>query len=204
MALRSSRTLIRAWQRHDEELVAEWPPYHDPLEPLWNLPRQSSSDWYSGFDFGSSRRTWAVEDLSGHLMGRISLREVDEKVGRARLGITFGAPYVGQGFGTEALATFLDYYFSQLGFATMVLDVAAPNERAVRSYERLGFEHVGTDWRATTSAFDRRILREARYAALRRFFREENNRLWVLFYEMELAKQSWQARRQQHARRNGG
>ncbi len=81
MVLRSSRTLIRAWQRHDDDLVAEWPPYYDPLEPLWNLPRQNSNDWYSGFDFGSSRRTWAVEDLSGHLMGRISLREVDEKIG---------------------------------------------------------------------------------------------------------------------------
>ena len=71
MDLRSPRTYIRTWRRQDDQQADEWPPYDDPLDALWNLPRQlttSSSQWYSGFDSGSMRRAWAVEGHNGLLM----------------------------------------------------------------------------------------------------------------------------------------
>jgi RimJ/RimL family protein N-acetyltransferase len=196
MELRSARTYIRLWRRQDDELADEWPPYDDPLDTLWNLPRQltsSSTQWYNGFDGGSMRRTWAVEDHRGQLIGRISLREIDERRGVARLGITFGAPYVGRGLGTEALAAFLDYYFTDLGFRAMVLDVAGPNQRAVRCYRRLGFQAIGTDWRDAGYYFDDRILNNPRYADVRQFFRNGQHTLWVQFFEMRLDREDWQA-----------
>src|SRR5262245_51220502 len=199
MVLHSARLRIRQWQLHDDELFDEWPPYNDPFEPLWNLPRQvgvGGDSWGAFFDGGGMRRTWAVEDWAGHLIGRISLRDINERTGRARLGITFGAPYIGQGLGTEGLAVFLDYYFTDLGFESMVLDVAAPNQRAVRSYERLGFRHVGSDWREAGYRFDARLLDSPRYAHLRRFFRSGQRGLYVEFFEMELLKEEWFARHQ--------
>ncbi len=200
MELRSARTYIRSWRRQDDDLADEWPAYDDPLDTLWNLPRQLSSGsahWYNGFDNGSMRRAWAVEDHSGQLMGRISLREIDERRGEARLGITFGAPYVGRGLGTEALATFLDYYFADLGFRAMVLDVAGPNQRAVRCYRRLGFHAVGSDWRDAGLYFDRHILDNPRYAHVRQFFRADQSGVWVQFFEMRLNREDWRALRQQ-------
>lgn len=196
MALRSARTLIRPWQRSDEHLAAAWPPYGDPIEPLWNLPRQNGifHTWQGTFDLAGTRRTWAVENLSGQLIGRISLREIDERRGLARLGVTFGAPFVGKGLGSEALRVFIEHFFRRMHFEAMLLDVAAPNQRAVRCYERLGFERVGTDWRAANRSFDRRMLAQPGYAALRRFFREEGGKVWVLFYEMELRCAAWTAR----------
>lgn len=191
MELRSARIAIRPWQHHDEVEADAWPPYNDPLEPIWNLPRQSGG-WGGGFEFSASRRTWAVDDCSGRLAGRISLREVDEKRSSARLGITFGAPFVSKGLGTEALAVFLDYYFTDLNFAIMVLDVAAPNRRAVRCYERLGFRHVGVDWRCAGHHFDRRLLDNPNYAHLRRYFRQGPRCLEVQFFEMELYREQWQ------------
>jgi RimJ/RimL family protein N-acetyltransferase len=195
MDLHSIRTLIRPWQRHDEDVANEWPPYHDPFESLWNLPRQWTTDdyWFIGFESNSTRRTWAVEDHPGRLVGRISLREVVERKGRARLGITFGAPFVGKGLGTEALRIFLDYYFTDLGFQVMVLDVAALNLRAVRCYERLGFRYLGSDWRSVGMFFDARILDDPRYAPMRRFFRPNHrgSGLEVEFLEMELLKEEW-------------
>jgi RimJ/RimL family protein N-acetyltransferase len=197
MVLRSARVSLRSWTFHDDELADEWPPYHDPLEPLWNLPRQAglSNEPWSFFEGSSLRRTWAVEDRSGHLIGRISLRDIDNRRLQARLGITFGAPYIGQGLGTEALAVFLDYFFTDFGLQLMVLDVAAPNQRAVRSYERLGFRHVASDWRIADSRFDRRVLDTPSYRQLQRFFRTRQYGLEVLFYEMELHKDDWFARR---------
>lgn len=195
MELRSSRLTIRPWQRHDDELADEWPPYNDPFDSIWNLPRPSGDGWSYGFDLPSGRRSWAVEDRSGRLVGRISLREIDERRSQARLGVTFGAPYVSQGLGTDALCIFLDYYFAELGFALMVLDVAAPNQRAVRCYQRLGFDYVSSDWRPAGIFFDRRVLDDPRYLTMRRFFRAGPRGLQVEFFEMQLQREAWRLRR---------
>lgn len=198
MDLHSARVHIRPWRRQDDDAADEWPPYNDPLDSLWNIPRQFSvanGSWFAGLDGGAMGRAWAVEDHSGQLMGRISLREIDERKGQARLGITFGAPFVGRGLGTEALALFLDYYFTDLGFQVMVLDVAGPNQRAVRCYRRLGFRHIGEDWRSAGDLFDSRILDDPRYAHVRIFFRAGQRGMWVQFIEMELLKEEWLARK---------
>lgn len=200
MDLRSPRTSIRPWLLNDEDKLDEWPPYNDPLEPLWNLPRQlavSGSSWSYSLDNFSMRRTWAVEDRASRLIGRISLRDIDAQKRQARLGITFGAPFVSQGLGTEALVIFLDYYFSTLGYLTMVLDVAAPNQRAVRCYQRLGFRYVDSDWREASQRFDRRVLDRPDYAHLRQFFQVERHSLRVEFFEMALGKDSWLAQRRE-------
>ncbi|MFO7167439.1 MAG: GNAT family N-acetyltransferase [Chloroflexota bacterium] len=196
--LQGSRVVIRPWQRFDDDLANEWPPYNDPLDSLWNLPRQTSltESWSTFFDSGQ-RRSWAVEDRSGNLIGRISLREHDPRRRQARLGITFGAPYVGRGLGTEALALFLDYYFTDAGYAVMVLDVAAPNERAVRCYRRLGFSYVDSDWREVGFSFDRRVLDMPPYEHLQRFFRPTARGLAVEFYEMRLTREEWFQRRRE-------
>lgn len=193
MELYSDRTIIRAWNRRDDQQAERWPPYNDPFESLWNLPRSFSSvsDLWS-FDTGFDRESWAVEDRYLHLIGRISLREIDRRKRQARLGITFGAPYVSQGLGTEALARFLCYYFSTMEFSVMVLDVAAPNQRAVRCYERLGFGYVGSDWRQAGASFDRRVLDLPSYRGLQRFFDWRQRGLWVEFFEMRLDRAQWE------------
>ena len=199
MGLHSARTYIRPWRRQDDEILDGWPAYDDPLDTLWNLPRQltaGSTPWYEGFESAAMRRIWAVEDHSGQLIGRISLREIDERRRVARLGITFGAPYVGRGLGTEALSAFLDYYFTDLGFQTMVLDVAGPNQRAVRCYRRLGFRSVGADWRDAGYYFDNRVLNDPRYEDVRQFFRDGQRGLSVQFFEMRLDREDWMALRQ--------
>jgi hypothetical protein len=89
MVLRSDRVSIRSWTFHDDDLLDEWPAYNDPTEPLWNLPRQAGygDQWSLFFEGSGMRRTWAVEDRSGCLIGRISLRDIDTRKAQARLGI---------------------------------------------------------------------------------------------------------------------
>jgi RimJ/RimL family protein N-acetyltransferase len=198
MKLRGLRVLIRPWESHDDDVADTWPPYNDPFDPLWNLPRPSSfsgSVWHTFLENGARRQSWAVEDATGALIGRISLREIDRQRGQARLGVTFAAPYVGRGLGTEALTLFLDYYFGALDYRLLVLDVAAPNVRAVRCYTRLGFQYVESDWRNVSVLFDRRVLDQPRYAPLRRHFRDDMRGLKVEFFEMRLCREEWIRRR---------
>lgn len=193
----SSRVRLRPWQRQDTLAQEAWPRYSDPFHTLWNLPRDQDALHDDAFHYVSPipRRIWAVEDRQRRLIGRISLRDIDQHARRARLGISLGAPYVGQGLGTEAMILFLDYFFGQYAFLAMQLDVAAFNRRAVRCYENLGFRHVGSDWRNAGRNIGLQRLNEPRYHDLQPFFRQGERGTLVQFFEMELHRDDWRTRR---------
>ncbi len=193
--LQGARVQVRPWQRRDTNAQDSWPPYTDTFNTLWNIPRTTTfSDddvlWFSSAD---GRRVWAIEDERQRLIGRISLREIDLQARRARLGISLGSPYLGQGLGTEALALFLDYFFGPLDFQMMLLDVAAFNRRAVRCYEYLGFQCVGTDWRNAGNDPSVRLLDDPAYADMLPYFRRSRHGTFVQFLEMELHRSDWLA-----------
>jgi RimJ/RimL family protein N-acetyltransferase len=192
--IQGKRVVLRHWQSRDDGAQRTWPRYTDPLNALWNIPR--STGFTGGVFFPSStmgfpRRVWAVE-YENVLIGRISLRDIDQRKWSARLGISLSAAYVGHGLGTETLALFLDLFFGPLGFQKMVLDVAAFNHRAVRCYQRLGFTIVSDEWRKSSFDSALRALDEPANVELRRHFRRERFGTWVQFYEMELTSEAWQ------------
>lgn len=196
MSIHTPHTIIRSWNRYDDDRSRFWPEYHDPFEGIWNLQRPQSP--FSGAwlnDFIGSRRHWAVEDRAGALIGRISLRDINNDLKSSRLGITLSAEYVGKGLGTEAMRGFLDYYFDELKFVVMVLDVAAPNERAVRSYRRLGFEYVESDWRNAYNSISMSLLDTPGYRHLKPHCREDQGCVWIEFFEMRLTYDMWQRRK---------
>jgi RimJ/RimL family protein N-acetyltransferase len=189
--MQSDRVRIRPWEQRDLLAQESWPRYKDPFSSLWNTPRPVSLNGdYVGYA-ASMRRIWAIEDRHKRLIGRISLREVEQHRQHSRLGISLGSPYVGQGLGTEALTLFLNHYFGPMGFLSMLLDVAGFNRRAVHCYERLGFRHVGSDWRHVGRDPALRLLDNPAYRELQPFFQRERRGAWVQFFEMELRKEEW-------------
>jgi RimJ/RimL family protein N-acetyltransferase len=86
---------------------------------------------------------------------------------------------------------FLDYLFGELDFQTMVLDVAAVNERAVRSYRSLGFVYVESDWRNAYHGVDMRLFDATPYAHLKQHARVERDSVWIEFFEMRLTREMW-------------
>ncbi|MFM2032551.1 MAG: hypothetical protein RLZZ297_1316 [Chloroflexota bacterium] len=192
----TEHTIIRPWNRYDDERSYRWPAYNDPFESIWNLQRVQSpfaGHWFS--DMVTPRRHWAVESRSGELMGRISLRDIDAAKKQARLGITISAAFVGRGLGTEAMRGFLDLFFGELGFEIMVLDVASVNERAVRSYRSLGFTHVDSDWRTAYYSDELPKLDNPVYAHLLPHIRMADGLLSIEFFEMQLNAADWRATR---------
>ena len=132
MRLNGHRVTIRPMARDDLDAMLEWRPFADPLYQAFDFPRRSKAETVRWFDWRSrdpSRRLYTVEDEEGRVIGSLTLREINGTES-ARLGITLGADFVSQGYGTEALSVFLEYYFETLGFEEMVLDVAASNLRA--------------------------------------------------------------------------
>jgi diamine N-acetyltransferase len=193
--LKGERVTIRPLTRQDLRTMSKWPSFDDPLYRLFDWPKRSelSDDlWFYQLLRDKGRVYFAVENQEGELIGRLSLREVRRPVS-ARLGIGFGPQYVGRGYGTEALQLFLRYYFQEMHFERMVLDVAAVNERAVRCYERCGFQHTAEHYQYAGSDRDLDFLEEPSYDHLRPFFRRDHHRNLMLAYDMEIRRQDWLA-----------
>ncbi len=185
---------LRPWQRRDTLAQEIWPRYTEPFSTLWNIPRSTFYIDDARAGWSSQRYAWAIDDMYQRMIGRISLREIDVHESSARLGISLSQHHVSQGLGSEALALFLDSFFGPLGYQTMRLDVAAFNTRAVRCYERLGFEYVQSEWRSAGRDPNLRLLDDPRYKDYVAFFRRGRYETMVEFYEMILSRDAWLAR----------
>lgn len=74
-------------------------------------------------------------------IGTIFLRGVDKVNGSGVVGIFIGdRRYLGKGYGTDALNALVDFGFGELRLERIELEVFDYNLRAIRSYEKAGFQ----------------------------------------------------------------
>jgi RimJ/RimL family protein N-acetyltransferase len=96
-----------------------------------------------------SVRLAICERDSGRAVGSAALVRIDWVSRAAIFFIAIGDPADwSKGFGGEATRLMCDHAFETLGLQRLQLHVWAQNERAVRAYERAGFEREGTLRRA--------------------------------------------------------
>src|SRR5262245_60348970 len=185
------RTRVREFTRADVDAWQAWPDYEEQLL-VGTSPRRMSPDqrgrWFEDITQRQYQIPFAVDDERGNMIGRIFLRHVRRDEGSAVLGIDLHAGFLSQGYGTEALGAFLDHYFGEMGFARMLLSVAAHNTRARRCYESLGFTTGGSHWDAHLGPD---VSRDPKFASVRHLFRRGPLGLESLFYDMRLDRHEW-------------
>jgi RimJ/RimL family protein N-acetyltransferase len=110
-------------------------------------------------------------------IGNVTLRGLDRENGSAELAIVIGVKALqGRGYGTDALNCVVDFGFGELRLERIYLHVFDYNPRAIRSYEKAGFQ---------TDA----ILRRAR------FHRGDHHDVHV----MSILRGDWQAQPRRRA-----
>jgi RimJ/RimL family protein N-acetyltransferase len=79
------------------------------------------------------------------LLGDIGLYVIGDWMPRdAFVGLGIGErEYWGRGYGTDAMKVILRYGFTELNLRRVTLNVFEYNPRAIRSYEKVGFQHEG-------------------------------------------------------------
>ena len=88
---------------------------------------------------------FAVETLEGVHIGNVGLHSIDWKNRCSELGIIIGEKaYWNQGYGTDAIRTLLGLAFREINLHRVFLRVDADNGRAIRCYEKAGFQREGT------------------------------------------------------------
>lgn len=187
------RVRIRAFNRADVDTWQAWPDYADPLlvgtSPRRMAPEQRTR-WFDDITQRQRQLPFAIDDEHEQMIGRIFLRHVRRDESSAVLGIDLHADYLSRGYGTEALRAFLHHFFGEMGFAHMLLSVAAHNVRARRCYESLGFATSGSHWDAHLGPD---VSRDPKFGFVRHLFRRGPLGLETLFYDMRLDCAEWRA-----------
>ncbi|MEX1294699.1 MAG: GNAT family protein [Candidatus Limnocylindrales bacterium] len=144
-----SRVALRHHRYEDLEAVRRW--YRDPeLARLTRYSLRPMSD--EDIDRFFHTRLMSPEQVgyaitvrdSGRLIGSTTFSNLDADNGSTLFHISIGEPDAwGAGYGTEATELMLWLAFERIGLHRVALSVFAFNERAIRSYEKVGFTIEG-------------------------------------------------------------
>jgi RimJ/RimL family protein N-acetyltransferase len=106
--------------------------------------------WFGSAGDDPSRVVFAIrrkQDM--RMVGCLQLTEIDPANGAATLGVMMGADADrGRGFGAEAIRLAAGFAWSELNLQRLALNVTGDNPRALRAYEKAGFEREGVLRRA--------------------------------------------------------
>lgn len=93
----------------------------------------------------SKEHNYAIVELgTDTLIGNCGLMDIDHINRTAEIGIFIGdKKFLGAGYGREAMSLLLGYAFDYLNLNNVMLRVYSFNERAIKSYESLGFKTIG-------------------------------------------------------------
>ena len=106
--------------------------------------REAEEDWYHSTK-DSADRSFTIHFLpEDKPIGNGSLHMVSQGNDRAELGIMIGEKeYWNKGLGTETVKLLTDFGFSVLSLHSLSLAVKEFNERAKRTYEKVGYKNAG-------------------------------------------------------------
>ncbi len=142
MEIKGKRVIIAPLKIEDVYCMREWGYHEDSLLMDYNFPPMNDSElhgWYNIKTFGRSKEYYGVTNREGKLVGYMGIKNIKKIKKEATLGIVFDPNHINKGYGTEAITTYLNYYFNEMKMKTLLLEVAKFNKRALRCYEKSGF-----------------------------------------------------------------
>ncbi|MHA2006837.1 MAG: GNAT family N-acetyltransferase [Promethearchaeota archaeon] len=112
------------------------------------ITREMEEDWYNQLQKRANDFLFSIlrtdNGLNDELIGNCDIT-VDWKNRVGTCGIVIGEKkYHGKGYGTEAMGLLVKYGFSTLNLNRIELQAHSFNERALKSYEKVGFKKEGT------------------------------------------------------------
>lgn len=144
--LRGELVYLSSIKREDVPTFTRW--FEDLdlqylLFPMAVFPKteKDENEWLDGI-VRNNEKEFAIYTTDGdQLIGTCGFDEPDKRNHIAELGISIGEKsYWGHGYGTDAMRVLLRFGFAEMNLHKIELQVYSFNHRAIRSYEKLGFQ----------------------------------------------------------------
>ena len=129
------------WASHPDNLLhVTWYAHESP-----EVTQQSIASWvenYQNMDFYK----WAIclKENPEHVLGDISVVDMDEAVNVCEVGYILSKDYWGQGLMTEALKAVLNYLLQDAGFNRVTARFVTANPASGRVMAKAGMSYEGT------------------------------------------------------------
>jgi RimJ/RimL family protein N-acetyltransferase len=148
------RIRLRPVEKDDLPRYVKW--FSDPdvranLAHYLPLSQAQEEKWFERNLQAGDTQSWAIDAQPDDMavgpwmhIGSCGLHEIDWRNRNTELGIVIGSrDYWNRGYGTDAVATLAGWAFNTLNLHRIFLRVFADNTRAIRCYEKVGFQHEG-------------------------------------------------------------
>ena len=145
--IHGQKTRLRRIEREDIPTFVRW--FNDPDVReflLINRPLSMAEEeqWFERQLQAGDSEIFAIEASDGVHIGNIGLHDIDLNNRHAEMGIMLGEKdYWSQGYGSDAICTLLRFAFDEMNLHRVFLKVFEDNSRAIRAYEKCGFQHEG-------------------------------------------------------------
>jgi len=146
-ALVGSKVTLRPGDESDIYLLYRW--YNDiELNKLagWSDSKVTADKlrYNMARSFGYDPMNLMIDNEEGRPIGTIQLYDFNEQDKSCKLGIRIGdRDYWSKGYGEDAVKTLLEYAFMKIDIYRVTLKVYEYNERAVKCYQKCGFQYEG-------------------------------------------------------------
>lgn len=143
--MEDGRIYLRLMTREDTEKIIRWRNSEEVRKQFiyqQNFTVESHENWIKTMvETGKVVQMMIVLNEGDRPIGSVYVRDIDMEHKKAEYGIFIGEPdCLGKGYGTEAAELMIEYAFEFLGIHKLMLRVYAENERAIKSYEKAGFQ----------------------------------------------------------------
>jgi len=151
--LLGERVVLTEVRLEDSELLYQW--VNDAVTMRLNAPYSplalaSHKGWFENIGRDPSRVIFAIrKEPKGQVIGTVQLFDIHRVHRTSEMSIRIGADSDrGHGYGTDALRCLIDFAWRDLNLQRIWLRVFATNDRAIKAYNRAGFQIEGTMKRA--------------------------------------------------------
>ncbi len=137
--------LVRLSQLNESVIAPYIEMISDPEVAFWTASSETFTEeqllnWLKSRPGAPERLDWGIFDVtSGEFAGEVVLNEYKPDEDSLNLRIALRSQMSSRGFGTQAVKLVCDFAFEELKIQRITLDVLATNERAIRSYFKVGF-----------------------------------------------------------------
>jgi RimJ/RimL family protein N-acetyltransferase len=149
MRIQTSLAILRRPEPTDGEKIWEYRNDPDVVRQLGGFsPGMSMKDvleWIERHRNRTDEIIWVIADREDSAcLGHVGLYRLDYRLQLGEFAICIGAKsWWGKGLGKEVTAAVVAYGFNDLHLEQIRLSVLETNQRAIRLYESLGFQHDG-------------------------------------------------------------
>ena len=141
---------LRAYKKEDIKIECEYLNDNELKRLLVNyipypMILEQEEKWFESLLDAKDSYNFAIEDLeTGKYIGGCGINSINWLNRYVVIGIFIGDKnYWGKGYGTDALKVLVKFIFEQMNMNKIKLNVFSFNKRAIRCYEKCGFQVEG-------------------------------------------------------------